>query len=86
MLLPLPIGPAVFNLSQFSKISLSMLVTLFGIVIFSRLLQPLNAETPILVTLLGIAILSRLVQPLNAEAPILITLFGSVILSRLVQP
>ena len=40
-----------------------MLVTLLGIVMLARLVQPLNAELPMLVTLLGIVMLARLVHP-----------------------
>ena len=47
-----------------------------GIVIFVRLIQPLNAESPILVTLFGISMLVSPLHPLNATAPILVTLFG----------
>ena len=53
-----------------------MLVTLSGIVILVKLLQPSNAQSPILVTLLGIVTLVKLVQPSNAQLPILVTLFG----------
>jgi hypothetical protein len=37
-----------------------MLITLLGIVMLVRLLQPLNAASPMLVTLLGIVMLVRL--------------------------
>jgi hypothetical protein len=50
-----------------------MLVTLFGMVIEVRPLQPLKAEVPILVTLFGMVIEVRPLQPLKAEVPILIT-------------
>ena len=43
-----------------------MLVTLSGIVILVKLLQPSNAKESILVTLSGIVILVKPVQPLNA--------------------
>jgi hypothetical protein len=39
-----------------------MLVTLLGIVMLVRLVQLLNASSPMLVTLLGIVMLVRLVQ------------------------
>ena len=42
---------------------LPMLVTLFGIVIEVRPLQPKNAASPMLVTLLGIVTEVRLPQP-----------------------
>jgi hypothetical protein len=51
-----------------------------------RLVQLLNALSPILVTLLGIIMLARLVQLLNAPIPMLVTLLGIVMLVRLVQP
>ena len=43
-----------------------MLVTLLGIVMLVRLMQPLNALSPMLVTLFGIVTLVRLLQPSNA--------------------
>ena len=43
-------------------------MTLSGIVIFVRLLQPANTELPMFVTLFGIEILVRLLQSENAEA------------------
>ena len=43
-----------------------MLVTLFGISMLVRLLQPSNALHSMLVTLLGISMLVRLLQYLNA--------------------
>ena len=39
-----------------------MLVTLLGIVMLVKLVQFLNADSPMLVTLLGIVILVKLVQ------------------------
>ena len=39
-----------------------ILVTLFGIVIFVKLVQPLNALSPILVTLSGIVTLVKFLQ------------------------
>ena len=39
-----------------------MLVTLLGISMLVRLLQPENAESPMLITLLGISMLARLLQ------------------------
>ena len=39
---------------------------LSGIVMFARLVHPINAQSPILVTLSGIVMLVRLVQFLNA--------------------
>ena len=43
-----------------------MLVTLLGIVMLVRLMQPLNALSPMLVTRFGIVTLVRLLQPSNA--------------------
>ena len=51
-----------------------------------KLLQPLNALSPILVTLFGISMLFKLLQPLNALPPILVTLFGISMLFKLLQP
>ena len=42
-----------------------MRVTLFGIVMCVRLVQPSKDKPPILVTVLGMTTLTRLVQPLN---------------------
>jgi hypothetical protein len=39
-----------------------MLITLFGMVMFLRLVQPSKAPTPMLVTLVGMVTLLRLVQ------------------------
>jgi hypothetical protein len=50
-----------------------MLVTLSGIVMLVRLVQPENAPSPMLVTLSGITTLVRLVQPENAPSPMLVT-------------
>ena len=50
-----------------------MVVTLFGIVTLIRLLQALNAKSPIDVTLFGIIILVRLLQSSNAKSPIDVT-------------
>ena len=44
-----------------------------GMVILVKLLQLLNAESPILVTLFGIVMLVKLLQPLNASCLILLT-------------
>ena len=52
-----------------------MLVTLLGIVMLVRPVQPVNAELPMLVTLLGIVILVRQEQPVNASLPMLVTLY-----------
>ena len=50
-----------------------ILITLFGIIIFFKLVQLENAAYPIFVILSGIAILVILIQSSNAKAPILIT-------------
>jgi len=52
---------------QFLKTHGPIDVTLFGIVMLSRLVQPLNAPTPIEVTPSGISILLRLVHPSKAS-------------------
>ena len=53
-----------------------MLVTLFGIIMLVRLLQPQNAESPMLVTLSGIVMLVRLLHQQNASLPMLVTPFS----------
>ena len=53
-----------------------MFVTLPGIVMFVRPVQPWNACQPMLVTLSGIVTLVRPMQPKNALLPMLVTLFG----------
>jgi hypothetical protein len=53
-------------------------VTLSGIIIEVRLVQPENAPPPILVTLLPIVSDSSAVQPENAQSPILVTLLPIV--------
>jgi hypothetical protein len=63
-----------------------MVVTLLGITIFVKLVQPSNALMPMLVTLSGMVILVKLVQFLNALLPMVVTLFGMVILVKLMQP
>ena len=55
-----------------------MLVTLSGIVMLIRLVQPSKAQFPMLVTLSGIVMLVRLVQPEKTETPILTTPSGMV--------
>ena len=49
-----------------------MLVTLAGISILVRLLQPSNALPPMRVTLAGISMLVRLLQPKNALTSIIV--------------
>ena len=50
-----------------------MLVTLLGIVILVKLLQPSNAYFQILVILSGIVMLGKFLQFSNAEFPMLVT-------------
>ena len=50
-----------------------------------RLLQSLNAKSPIEVTLSGMLMLVRLVQLENASFPIEVTLSGMLMLVRLLQ-
>ena len=54
----------------------SMVVTLLGIVMLVRLLQPSNASSPMVVTLLGRVMLVRLTQLLKAWCKMLVTLLG----------
>jgi hypothetical protein len=64
-----------------------MLVTLLGMIMLVREVQPENAPYPILVTL-EVAVkvtLVREVQPPNELAPILVTLLGMIMLVILVQ-
>ena len=56
----------------------SIYVTLAGIVMEVRPLQPQKAPPPMLVTLFGIVMEVRLEQPENAYFPMLVTLFGMV--------
>ena len=51
-----------------------------GNFIFSKLLQLLNALSPIVVTLSGIIISVKLIQESNALSPIVVTPLGNVIL------
>ena len=53
-----------------------MLVTEFGIISDSILLQPRKAELPMFVNPSGRVTDVRLLQPLNADSPILVTVFG----------
>ena len=64
-----------------------MLVTLSGIVMPVKLVQPAKAPLPILVSLLSLpkVMLVRLVQELKAERSMLVTLSGIVMLVRLAQ-
>ena len=62
-----------------------MLVTPFGMVMFSRLLQPANASSPILNTLSGIVIFLRFSHHQNALAPMLVKPSETVTFSRLSQ-
>ena len=61
--------------------SLPMLVTLLGIVIEVKLVQPENAPSPMLVTPSGIVIEVKPVQPENACSLITTNSFGRIMLS-----
>jgi len=61
-------------------------VTLFGIVMLVKLLQPPNAQSPMLVIPLPKVILVNPVQPENAFLSMLVTLFGIVMEVKLLQP
>jgi hypothetical protein len=62
-----------------------MLVTVFGMVMLVRALQPRNASFPILVTLLGMVRLAKGVFS-NALCPIFITPVPIVAVAKLEQP
>jgi hypothetical protein len=64
-------------------ICLPMLVTLSGIVMLVRRVQPLKAFSPISVTLSGIVILVRPLQLEKAPTPMLVTPSGIVMLVSL---
>ena len=61
------------------KAGLAMLVTLLGMVILIKPVQPEKARLPMLVTPFGISMLVRLKQLKKAPSPMLVTLFGIVI-------
>lgn len=65
-----------------------MVVTLSGIVMLVRPVQPLNACAPIVVTEPGIVIPLPFndVHPLNDKAPIVVTLFDNVTEASAVYP
>ena len=63
-----------------------MLVTLPGIVMSVKLLQPKNAESPMLVTLFGMLMLVMLLHSLNADFPMLVTPSGIVTSPEQVVP
>ena len=63
-----------------------MLVTLSGMVMLVKPVQPEKAQSPMLVTLLPIVTLVNLVQPEKALSPMLVTLTGIVTLVNPVQP
>ncbi len=62
-----------------------MLVTLVGIVILVKELQPSNSDEAILVTLVGIVTLVKELQPSNTDTPTLVTLDGIIILVKELQ-
>ena len=61
-------------------------ITLFGNVIFVKVLHSANANPPISVTLSGSVILVKPLQHLNVLPPISVTLSGSVILVSPLHP
>ena len=63
-----------------------MLVTLLGMLMLVRLLQPENAAYPMLVTLSGMVMLVRLLQPSNAKSPMVSTLRPSIIAGISIAP
>ena len=71
---------------QFANSSFPMFVTLFGIAIVCKLLQPIKALEPMLVTLFGIVIDCKLLQSMKTLFPMLATLFGIMIDCKLLQP
>ena len=64
----------------------SIVLTLFPIFTFCRLVQALKASLPILVTLFGMVIEVRDLQQLKALMPIVVTLLGIVTEVSLLQP
>ena len=70
---------------QRENASLTMLVTLSGIVMLVSPVHPLNAEEPMVMTLSEIVTLVRPVQKENAELSMLVTLSGIVTLVSPVQ-
>ena len=65
-------------LVQLSNAYSPIVLTLFPIYTFCRLVHPLKASLPIVVTLLGMVTEIRELQPLKANCPIVVTLLGMV--------
>ena len=63
-----------------------MLVTLLGMVMLVRPVQPTKAPSPMLVTLLGMVMLVRPVQPPKAPLPMLVTDFPSILDGIVIAP
>lgn len=63
-----------------------MFITLAGMSIDVRLLQPAKAFLPMVVTFAGISIDVSLLHPSNTQSPILVTLAGIFIEVRLLHP
>ena len=74
-----------FNSVHFSKAKLPILVTLSGIVMLVRPVQPLKAKLPILITLSGIVTFSNV---LLQTTIVLVTVFepSAIITSLILQP
>ena len=63
-----------------------MLVTLLGMVMLVRPVQPSKAQFPMLVTLLGMVMLVRSVQPSKAQFPMLVTGIPSILDGIVIAP
>ena len=81
-----PRNVALAKLVHTPNALLSTEMTLSGIVIVVKFVQPQNALFLIKATLFGNVIDDRLVHSKNAKVPIEVTLFGIVIVVRFVQP
>ena len=73
-------------LVQFSNADTPIVLTLFPICTFCRLVHPLKASLPIVVTLLGMVTEVRELQSLKVLSLILVTLLGMVTEVRDLQP
>ena len=65
-------------LVQFSNAAIPIVLTLFPIFTFCRLVQSLKANAPIVVTLFGMVTEVSALQLAKAPSPISVTLFGMV--------
>ena len=74
------------TLVQLLNANSPIVLTLFPIYTFCRLVHPLKASIPIVVTLFGIITEVRELQPLKADCPIVVTLLGMVTEVRELQP